>query len=133
MRLLLAKWKSRVIAGDESRDLRDDTVITVRDIGRVVGPACAYGQVIKMRRNDWVIRGEEERKVMIGAERVKQAMQDSEDSVKLNNSFVDRLNLTIRQGSAYLGRRTPCLFGEKNFGTSTCNSRRTMMCVNLIC
>src|SRR4029453_13839265 len=33
---------------------------------------------------------------------------DSEDSVKLNTSFVERLNLTIRQGSAYLGRRTIC-------------------------
>jgi hypothetical protein len=28
--------------------------------------------------------------------------------VKLNTSFVERLNLTIRQGSAYLGRRTIC-------------------------
>ena len=26
--------------------------------------------------------------------------------MKLNTSFVERLNLTIRQGSAYLGRRT---------------------------
>jgi hypothetical protein len=28
--------------------------------------------------------------------------------VKLNTSFVERLNLTIRQDSAYLGRRTIC-------------------------
>ena len=28
--------------------------------------------------------------------------------MKLNTSFVERLNLTIRQGSAYLGRRTIC-------------------------
>ena len=26
--------------------------------------------------------------------------------MKLNTSFVERLNLTVRQGSAYLGRRT---------------------------
>ena len=45
---------------------------------------------------------------MIGAGRLKQALRDSEDSVKLNTSFVERLNLTIRQGSAYLGRRTIC-------------------------
>ncbi len=32
----------------------------------------------------------------------------SEDSSTLNTSFVERHNLTIRQGSAYLGRRTPC-------------------------
>ena len=32
----------------------------------------------------------------------------SEDSETLNTSFVERLNLTIRQGSAYLRRRSPC-------------------------
>jgi hypothetical protein len=32
----------------------------------------------------------------------------SEDSSKLNTSFIERLNLTIRQGSAYLCRRTIC-------------------------
>jgi transposase-like protein/IS1 family transposase len=75
-----------------------------RIIGRVFGPACVYGQVIKTRRNDQVVRVE--RKAVIGAGRLKQALRDSEDSVKLNTSFVERLNLTTRQGSAYLGRRT---------------------------
>jgi hypothetical protein len=32
----------------------------------------------------------------------------SEDSDHLNTSFVERLNLTIRQGSAYLRRCSPC-------------------------
>ena len=73
-------------------------------IGRIFGPACVYGQVVKTRRNDRVIRVE--RKALIGAGRLKQALRDSEDSVKLNTSFVERLNLTLRQGSAYLGRRT---------------------------
>jgi IS1 family transposase len=73
-------------------------------IGHVFGPACVYGQVIKTRRNDRVIRVE--RKIMIGAGRLKQALRDSEDSVTLNTPFVEQLNLTIRQGSAYLGRRT---------------------------
>jgi IS1 family transposase len=77
-----------------------------RVIGRVFGPACVYGQVIKTRRNDRVVRVE--RRAVIGAGRLKQALQVSEDSVKLNTSFVERLNLTIRQGSAYLGRRTIC-------------------------
>ena len=45
---------------------------------------------------------------MIGAGRLKQALLDSEDSLKMNTSFVERLNLTIRQGSAYLGRRALC-------------------------
>ncbi len=46
---------------------------------------------------------------MIGAAwRFEQALCDSEDSSKLNTSFIERLNLTIRQGSAYLFRRTIC-------------------------
>ncbi len=46
---------------------------------------------------------------MIGAAwRFEQALRDSEDSSKLNTSFIERLNLTIRQGSAYLCRRTIC-------------------------
>jgi len=40
--------------------------------------------------------------------RLEQALHDSEDSAKLNTSFVERLNLTIRQGSAYHSRRTIC-------------------------
>ena len=70
------------------------------------GPACVYGQVIKTRRNDRVVRVE--RRAVIGAGRLKQALRNSEDSLKLNTSFVERLNLTIRQGSSYLGRRTIC-------------------------
>jgi hypothetical protein len=35
-------------------------------------------------------------------------LRDSEDSAKLNTSFIERLNLTIRQGTAYLCRRTIC-------------------------
>ncbi|HEX2523701.1 MAG TPA: hypothetical protein VHP35_16385, partial [Terriglobia bacterium] len=77
-----------------------------RVIGRVFGPACVYGQVIKTRRNDRVVRVE--RRAVIGAGRLKQALRNSEDSLKLNTSFVERLNLTIRQGSSYLGRRAIC-------------------------
>jgi IS1 family transposase len=77
-----------------------------RVIGRVFGTACVYGQVIKTRRNDRVVKVA--RRAVIGAGGLKQALRNSEDSVKLNTSFVERLNLTIRQGSAYLGRRTIC-------------------------
>jgi len=77
-----------------------------RVIGRVFGSACVYGQVIKTRRNDRVVKVE--RRAVIAAGGLKQALRDSEDSVKLNTSFVERLNLTIRQSSAYLGRRTIC-------------------------
>src|SRR5215510_7865849 len=61
---------------------------------------------IKIRRNDRVVKVE--RRAVIGAGGLKQALQKSEASVKLNTSFVERLNLTIRQGSSYLGRRTIC-------------------------
>ena len=72
-----------------------------------MGPACLYGQVIKTRRNDRVIKVE--RRAVIGAPwRLEQALCDSEDASKLNTSFIERLNLTIRQGSAYLCRRTIC-------------------------
>ncbi len=63
--------------------------------------------MIKTRRNNRVVRVE--RRLKIGtATRLKDALLESEDSETLNTSFVERLNLTIRQGSAYLGRRSPC-------------------------
>jgi hypothetical protein len=75
-----------------------------RAIGRLFGPACVYGQVVKTHRSDRIVKVE--RSAVIGVGRLQQALRHSEDSVKLNTSFVERLNLTIRQGSAYLGRRT---------------------------
>ena len=76
-------------------------------IARLFGSACVYGQVLKTRRNNRVVRAE--RRVKIGAaSRLKDALLESEDSQTLNTSFVERLNLTIRQGSAYLRRRSPC-------------------------
>ena len=76
-------------------------------IGRVFGPACLYGQVIKTRRNDRIVKVER-RTVIGGTWGLQQTLRDSEDSSKLNTSFIERLNLTIRQGSAYLLRRTIC-------------------------
>ena len=76
-------------------------------IRRVLGPACLYGQVIKTRRNDRIVKVD--RRAVIGADwRLKKMLVDSEDSSKLNTSFIERMNLTIRQGSAYLMRRTIC-------------------------
>ena len=81
-------------------------------VRRLFGSACLYGRVIKMRRNDRIVKVE--RRAVLGDRwRLEQALQDSEDSVKLNTSFVERLNLTIRQGSAYLGRRTICQARQK--------------------
>ena len=76
-------------------------------IRRLMGPACVYGQVVKTRRNNRVVRVE--RRAKIGTtSRLEEALLESEDSENLNTSFVERLNLTIRQGSAYLRRRSPC-------------------------
>ncbi len=81
-------------------------------VRRLLGPACLYGRVIKTRRNDRILKVER-RAVLGDGWRLEQALQNSEDSVKLNTSFVERLNLTIRQGSAYLGRRTICQARQK--------------------
>ena len=68
---------------------------------RLLGSACVYGQVLKTRRNNRVVRVE--RRVKIGtASRLNAALLASEDAETLNTSFIERLNLTIRQGSAYL-------------------------------
>ena len=74
-------------------------------IRRFFGPACLYGQVLKTRRNDRIIKVE--RRALHGAAwRFDDALNNSEDSSTLNTSFIERLNLTIRQSSAYLSRRT---------------------------
>ena len=79
----------------------------VGPVAGLFGSACLYGQVLKTRRNNCVVRVE--RRVKIGtAKRLEAALLESEDSATLNTSFVERLNLTIRQGSAYLRRRSPC-------------------------
>ena len=74
-------------------------------IRRVFGPAVLYAQVIKTRRHDRVVRVD--RRAVIGAAwRFDEALTHSEDSSTVNTSFIERLNLTIRQSSAYLSRRT---------------------------
>ena len=73
-------------------------------VRRVFGPAALYGRVLKTRRNDRIVKVE--RRALMGASwRFEEALNHSEDSSTLNTSFIERLNLTIRQGSAYLARR----------------------------
>ena len=67
-------------------------------IERLFGSACVYGQVLKARRNDRVGRVERRRRIGT-AGRLKAARWESEDSETLHTSFVERLTLTIRQGS----------------------------------
>jgi IS1 family transposase len=76
-------------------------------IQRTFGVNCVYGQVIKSWRKDRITKVET--KLVIGSKwRLEDALEESEDSHKLNTSFIERLNLTVRQGSAYLCRRTAC-------------------------
>jgi hypothetical protein len=76
-------------------------------VKKLLACVCIYGQVIKKRRENRVIRVD--RKLLLGTKsELEEALFYSEDSSILNTSFVERHNLTIRRGSAYLGRRTPC-------------------------
>ena len=69
------------------------------------GPAVLYAQVLKTRSNDRIVKVE--RRELLGARwRFEEALKNSEDSSTLNTSFIERLNLTIRQSLAYLARRT---------------------------
>ncbi len=74
---------------------------------RLLLGVCFYGQVIKKRRENRVIRVD--RRLLIGTQtELEEALFHSEDSSTLNTNFIERHNLTIRQGCSYLGRRTPC-------------------------
>ncbi len=76
-------------------------------IRRTFGFACVYGQVMKKWRNNRVTQVD--RRLVIGSrDQLDDALWGSEDSSDLNTSFIERMNLTIRQGSAYLCRRSPC-------------------------
>ena len=76
-------------------------------IERLVGSACVSGHVLKTRRNDRGVRVERRRRIG-PAGRLQAARWESEDSETLHTSFVERLTLTIRPGSAYVRRRSPC-------------------------
>ena len=59
------------------------------------------------RRKNRVIKVE--RRLIIGTKsKMEQLLFESEDSSTINTSFIERLNLTIRQSCAYLERRTAC-------------------------
>ncbi len=73
---------------------------------RFMGGVCIFGQVIKKRRENRVVQVN--RRLLLGTNaELEETLFHSEDSSTLNTSFIERHNLTIRQGSAYLGRRTP--------------------------
>ena len=66
---------------------------------RLLLGVCIYGQVIKKRRENRVVRVD--RRLLLGTQgELEEALFHSEDSSTLNTSFVERHNLTIR-GCSY--------------------------------
>ena len=102
-------------------------------IRRFFGPACLYGQVLKTRRNGRIIKVE--RRALHGAAwRFEDALNNSEDSSTLNTSFIERLNLTIRQSSAWycqvdveranLSRRADFLCSHRTAQVTSCQTMK---------
>ena len=75
-------------------------------VQRYLKGVAIYGQIIKKRSNNRV--RSVDRTLFNGTKTaLAQALLESEDSHTLNTSFVERHNLIIRQGCAYLRRKTP--------------------------
>jgi len=83
-----------------------------RVVRTAFGVAAVHGQVVKTRRNNRVHRVQRSTKLGTAAQLYRLLLQ-SEDSETLNTSFVERLNLTLRQSLAYLQRR--CLAHARCF------------------
>jgi hypothetical protein len=76
-------------------------------VRRIFGLVCLYGQVIKKRRKTaWSECNANPELVLPGVG--SRPWNNSEDSRQRNPSYIERVNLTIRQGSAYLCRRSFC-------------------------
>lgn len=72
----------------------------------ILKSAFLYGQVVKKWKKNRVTKVE--RKYMIDSkQQIEDALACSEDSGKLNTSFIERLNLAIRRNDSYLHRKTP--------------------------
>lgn len=73
---------------------------------RHYGYSCLHAQIIKKMKKNRVTKVDE--RIIIGEPwQIADALECSEDSEKLNTSFIERLNLTIRRGISYLQRKTP--------------------------
>jgi transposase-like protein/IS1 family transposase len=120
-------WTSAVVGGRTYKNIRRVLKETLNN-GRFNGPpliatdgyeyyahaiwrdfknVCIHGEVLKTWRNNKAYRVE--RRTSIGTDtQIWKALLESEDSNTLNTSFIERLNLTIRQGCSYLHRRSTC-------------------------
>jgi len=71
-----------------------------------------YAQVIKKRRKGRVVKVET--RIVFGSEKkIKQILRDSPVSRKVNTSFTERNNLTLRHQSKRLSRKTLCFSKQK--------------------
>ena len=106
-RVVLRDVRNRMDSSNVPLIVTDGFEYYARVVRQVFGPMCLFGQVVKTRRNDRIIKVE--RCEVIGEPwKFERALGESEDSHQLNTSFIERLNLTIRQGCAYLTRRSTC-------------------------
>lgn len=104
-RAVLRDVRNRMLRGRTVFLSTDGFEYYPRVVREIFGPMCLFGQVLITRRNGRVVSVE--RRQAVGTPRkFAEALAESEDSEKLNTSFVERLNLTVRQRSAYLARRT---------------------------
>ena len=67
----------------------------------MVGTNCLYSRVSKTRRNNRVTEVERQEEIGNKAE-FENALPELEDSSTLDTSFIERLNLTLRQATPYL-------------------------------
>lgn len=104
------QFNEKYLRGYEIKELQADELYTFvrgKNNSTWLFAMIEDGQVMKTRRNNRVIQVE--RRAKLGTPKhLKQLLVESEDSKTLNTSFIERHNLTIRQGSAYLRRRSPC-------------------------
>jgi len=100
-----------VINGSKILFMNDGLQFYKSSIYKLFGPLAICAQVIKKIRKNRIVKVDEE--LVLGyPHHLEEALENSLYSTKINTSFVERLNLTIRQGSSYLNRRTACFSRE---------------------
>ncbi len=104
---LLEDVRMRSESANKPMIMADGFEFYERAVDQVFGIRCLFGRVMKTRRENRVVRVE--RRVSCGtSEELEEALENSEDSETINTSFVERLNLMLRQMTAYLTRRAAC-------------------------
>ena len=78
----------------------------------IVDPDLQYATVHKIRENGKIVKVE--RNIIFGnSKRIEQIIEASKISKNINTSFIERANLTLRNHSRKLARKTLCFAKEK--------------------